>query len=197
MLQNHSSKSKKTKTKKHFRPPRVLLATFVVIGSLIYLFPSSGSIIGSSAASAYPPTCYAYYTVQPGETLWGIAFRHNTSLQAIVDANPGVIPTSLQSGRNYLPMGMVLNIPSSCNSKPYSVIICGNTYIVQQGETLWGVALMHNTSPQAIIQANPGIIPVWLQTGPNYLPAGMALSIPAACFRPFSASSPSVIGDWT
>lgn len=44
------------------------------------------------------------YTVQPGETILGIAHRHGTTLDHLLSLNPGVSPDYVQSGQ-------VLNVP--------------------------------------------------------------------------------------
>ena len=44
------------------------------------------------------------YTVQPGETILGIAHRHGTTLDHLLSLNPGVKPDYVQSGQ-------VLNVP--------------------------------------------------------------------------------------
>ncbi|MFC3883586.1 LysM peptidoglycan-binding domain-containing protein [Bacillus songklensis] len=40
-----------------------------------------------------------YYQVRPGDTLWGLAQRFNTSLQSILTANPGMDPNRLYVGQ--------------------------------------------------------------------------------------------------
>ena len=44
------------------------------------------------------------YTVQPGETILGIAHRHGTTLDHLLSLNPGVQPDYVQSGQ-------VINVP--------------------------------------------------------------------------------------
>lgn len=44
------------------------------------------------------------YTVQPGETILGIAHRHNTTLDHLLSLNPGVQP-------NYVQANQVINVP--------------------------------------------------------------------------------------
>lgn len=39
------------------------------------------------------------YTIVPGDTLFSLAQRFNTTVQAIIAANPGIDPNSLQVGR--------------------------------------------------------------------------------------------------
>lgn len=46
-----------------------------------------------------------FYTIKPGDSLWSLARRFSTSIRAIVQANPGIVPTSLY-------IGQVLIIPT-------------------------------------------------------------------------------------
>jgi LysM repeat protein len=113
------------------------------------------------------PGCYIIlYTVQPGETLWGVAHRHNTTSQAIIEANPGVVPPALQSGSNYLPAGTLLKIPIQCASTPPYV-----SYTVQAGDSLWLIGQKFGVSWQTIAQLN-GI------SSPYIIYVGEVLRIP-------------------
>ena len=63
------------------------------------------------------------YTVQPGDTLAGIAARHGTTVQAMVDANADTYP-SLATNPGLINVGWVLTIPGGQ----------GNA-VVESGET--------------------------------------------------------------
>ncbi len=78
------------------------------------------------------------YTVQAGDTLWLIARRYGTTVEAIKQAN------GLTS--NALRIGQVLRIPVSQN--PYV------EYTVRAGDTLWELARRYGTTVEAIRQAN-------------------------------------------
>lgn len=54
------------------------------------------------------------HTVVPGDTLWDLAQRHGTSVDAILAANPGIVD------RNLIYPGQVLNIPGA-EAKPSPV----------------------------------------------------------------------------
>jgi len=60
-----------------------------------------------------PPECkpgeVIEYTIQPGDTLWELAKRYGTSVEAILCLNPGLDPLNLQ-------VGMAIKIP--CNADP-------------------------------------------------------------------------------
>jgi len=77
------------------------------------------------------------YTVQHGDTLYEIALRYGTSVEAIAQANGIADP-------DFIFVGQRLVIPPSG----------GKIHVVQRGETLSGIALRYGTSVEAIAQAN-------------------------------------------
>ncbi len=96
------------------------------------------------------------YTVASGDSLWSIANRYNTTVDAIKSAN------NLTS--NTLSIGQVLRIPSGTSSNT------GTTYTVVSGDSLWSIANRYNTTVDAIKQAS-GIVS-------NNLSIGQVLTIP-------------------
>jgi LysM repeat protein len=97
------------------------------------------------------------HVVQPGETLWSIATRYGTTMQAIATAN-GLANTRL------IYAGQRLTIPGAAAS--------GGSYVVQRGDTLAAIAARHGTTVAAIAGAN-GL------ANPSYIYAGQRLRIPA------------------
>jgi LysM repeat protein len=81
------------------------------------------------------------YTVQPGDTLYSLAKRYCTTVQAIMHAN-GKLSYFLRSGE-------VIWIPSSGAPAPGPLV-----HIVQPGETLFSIAQKYNTTVWAIMAAN-------------------------------------------
>ena len=95
-----------------------------------------------------PDTDYITYTVQPGDSLWLIAQRYGTTVDAIIQAN-GLTTNVLQ-------IGQILRIPSS--QSPYV------EYTVRAGDTLWELSRRYGTTVEAIMQAN-GLTSSLLQIG--------------------------------
>ncbi len=79
------------------------------------------------------------YIVQPGDTLWDIARRYGTTVDAIKNLN------GLKSDR--INIGQVLNIPVS-QTESYI------EYTVLPGDTLWAIAGKYNTTVAAIQNLN-------------------------------------------
>ena len=103
----------------------------------------------------------ALYAIQAGDTLFALAQRFNTTVNAIIAANPGIDPNNLR-------IGQVICIPLSTQLPPCP----GNTlYIIGVGDTIFTIAQRFGTSVQAIITANPGIDPK-PDHRPGYLHSG-------------------------
>lgn len=79
------------------------------------------------------------YTVKPGDSLWLIAQKYNTTVDAIKQLN------GLTS--NMLSVGQVLRIPTSQASSYFE-------YTVKAGDSLWLIAQKYNTTVSAIKSLN-------------------------------------------
>lgn len=103
------------------------------------------------------------YVIRPGDTLYRIAQRFNTSVPAIISANPFVNPNNLRIGQRIC----VPRLPV------YPPCPEGNYYTVRPGDTLNAIAQRYNISLDDLIEANPYI-------DPNRISVGQVLCIPVA-----------------
>ena len=98
------------------------------------------------------------HTVQTGDTLYSIAKKYNTTVDAIKSLN------NLTS--NILSIGQVLKIPTSEETVPET------TYTVKVGDTLYSIAKKYNTTVDAIKSLN--------NLTSNILSIGQVLKIPTS-----------------
>ncbi|HNS51534.1 MAG TPA: LysM peptidoglycan-binding domain-containing protein [Anaerolineae bacterium] len=132
------------------------------------LFLGAGTAAAQESAGA-PVT----YTVQPGDTLFNIAQRFGTTVQALAAANGIADPALIEVGQK-------LTIPAA---EPEPEAEAPRTYVVQPGDTLFDIAQRFGTTVKAITDANA--IP-----DPSFLDIGQRLVIPSAPETP--AGSPLV-----
>jgi LysM repeat protein len=97
------------------------------------------------------------YVVRSGDTLYSIARRFGTTVQAIAQLNNITNPSRIYAGQQLLipREGSVTPVPTT---QPPST----TTYVVQRGDTLWSIARRYGTTVQAIALlnniANPSLI---------------------------------------
>lgn len=97
------------------------------------------------------------YTIKSGDTLYFLAIRYNTTVEAIMAINPGINPNNLQ-------IGQVICIPDS-SPAPTRCPRGSFAYTIKSGDTLYLLAIRYNTTVEAIMAINPGIDPNNLQVG--------------------------------
>jgi murein DD-endopeptidase MepM/ murein hydrolase activator NlpD len=91
------------------------------------------------------PIAYAgEVTVRPGDTLWGLARAHDTTVAGLMAAN------DLASER--LTPGMTLRLPGDVVTEAAPVAV--TSYIVQPGDTLYDIAQGHGVSVDDLIAWN-------------------------------------------
>lgn len=103
-----------------------------------YDYDAIQSIVNNRLGASNP--AYSTYTVQPGDTLSGIAAKYGTTYQALADLNGIANP-------NLIVVGQVLKITGNATS-------ASQTYTVKPGDTLSGIAAKYGTTWQHLQQIN-------------------------------------------
>ncbi|MFC4763274.1 LysM peptidoglycan-binding domain-containing protein [Dyella koreensis] len=147
-----------------------------VLPGLVNRRAQEAALFGSSAPAGAPAPAPApapspapgggahggNYTVQPGDTLSGIAQRQGVSLQALEAANPQI------GNFNHIYPGQVIHLPGGGSAPAPS----GGSYTVRSGDSLSGIAASHGVSLSALEAANPQI------SNPNRIYPGQVIHIP-------------------
>ncbi len=101
--------------------------------------------VASAPSAPAPGGGTTIHIVQPGETLFRIALRYNTTVEAIAQANGISNPWFIYPGQQLtVPLGPTGSIPSAPR----------RTYVVQPGDTLYAIALRFNTTVETLMVLN-------------------------------------------
>src|SRR6056297_1624412 len=95
-----------------------------------------------------PPNTFLY-TIKKGDTAYSLAQRYNTTVAAIISANPFIDPDNLKPGNN-------ICIP---RQKQFPSCPQGNYYEIKSGDTFYSIAQFYNISVADLQEANPGVNP--------------------------------------
>jgi len=101
-----------------------------------------------------PPNTFTY-TIKPGDTFYSLARRYNTTVSALISANPEINPENLQ-------IGLHICIPRQTRFPPCPE---GNYYKVKPSDTLYAIARRFNISVDDLKEANPFVEAETLQAG--------------------------------
>lgn len=136
-------------------------------------------------AATVPPAAVepgGLYTVQPGDTLSGIAARHQVTVWTLAQANR-------LTGVSWVYVGQQLFIPAPAATPPPAsapapeaeaeVAPLADTYVVQRGDTLAGIARRFNTTVEELAALNAILNPSTI-----YANQQLQLSATAPAFQP-------------
>lgn len=104
------------------------------------------------------------HTVVEGDTVWELARRHGTSVEAIAHANNLANPS-------FIRIGQVLTIPGAPAHPASTAAATSTTYTVVAGDTLSRIAKRHGTTVDALVAANA-------IKDPNFIRIGQVLTLP-------------------
>ncbi len=122
----------------------------------LYLPLSAASIMvwlagPAGAAWTEPMRLPEVHVVGQGETVWAISRMHGTAPDSVVIANRLVRPDVLHIGDRLL-------IPPAGSAQPPPLLerVAGTRglHVVQSGETLWRIAVTHETSVDVLVRLN-------------------------------------------
>lgn len=98
------------------------------------------------------------HVIRAGETFWALAKRYGSSVDLIVDENPGLHPQRLRPGQT----AVVPLLAATPVAVPSGATV---EHRVRPGETLWVLALRYGSSVERILGENPGVNPRRLRPG--------------------------------
>lgn len=136
--------------------------------------------------------------VKLGDTLEMIANAHNTTVSAIMAANPGKTNANLQAGETLRIVGASTDVSTVQNPSTDRADGETVTYRVEPGDFLSTIAQKYGVSEQSVIDANPLVDPNALQVAQELTipPIGTGLDAGAqAIERAPGESTPYIIED--
>ncbi|HIT69067.1 MAG TPA: LysM peptidoglycan-binding domain-containing protein [Candidatus Aphodomonas merdavium] len=98
------------------------------------------------------------YTIGKGQTLYAIAQQYNTTVQAILDANPGLDVQLYYAGD-------VICIPQGSGPSQETGCVGGTPYTIRRGDSFYLIAQRFDIPLADLLAANPGVDPARLLVG--------------------------------
>jgi len=148
-----------------------LTSDFITVGEELTIPGATIPPEPEPGGPSYPPGRPGIHIVQPGENLFRIALRYDTTVECLAEANHIINPW-------FIYVGQELVIPSAGNDyqPPYQdgpgrPGRPDGTYVVQPGDTLYSIAVRFGTTVQALVVANN--LP-----SPNMIYVGQILNVP-------------------
>ena len=165
----------------------------MVLRATVSVPPAAGPDEALAARRTYAAhiTAQIRHKVAGGDTLFALARRYNTTIEAIAAANALPSAHVLRIGQELImPVGATATAAAPAARRPAATV----TYEVQNGDTLFALALRYNTTVDAIVAVNglPSahrlrlgqrlVVPVGRRTAPRALTA-QAVSRPTPTVR--------------
>lgn len=155
------------------------------IDSLHALLAKNNASPQRLAVAAPAPTNTINYKVAKGDSLSKIARKHGVALNTLMAANNGINPNKLRIGQTvHVPSSATVTkkapakatpiakaeilpapIPAATHAEVPKAIVNTKDYVVQKGDTLYGIARKNNTSVANILEQNQGLDPRKLRPG--------------------------------
>ncbi|HOB22197.1 MAG: LysM peptidoglycan-binding domain-containing protein [Firmicutes bacterium] len=104
------------------------------------------------------PRNWVRYAIRPGDTLFAIAQRTGTTVQELINNNPGIDPNSLR-------VAQLICVPRGGPPRPGPCPRNWERYAIRAGDTLFSIAQRRGTTVAELERNNPGINPNSLQVG--------------------------------
>ena len=154
----------------------------MVLRATVSVPPAAGPDEALAARRTYAAhiTAQIRHKVAGGDTLFALARRYNTTIEAIAAANALPSAHVLRIGQELImPVGATATAAAPAARRPAATV----TYEVQNGDTLFALALRYNTTVDAIVAVNglPSahrlrlgqrlVVPVGKRTAPRALTA--------------------------
>lgn len=126
------------------------------------------ALTGAPQAAQAQSPCGAAVTVSPGDTLYRIANRCGTSVQALVRANQIPNPNRIEVGQRIrMPGADTARAPQ----EQRRALAADNRYRVRSGDTLYRVSRQFGIPLQVILSLNPDL-------DPRRMPPGFVIRLP-------------------
>lgn len=105
-----------------------------------------GKVLKIPSNTGINPNNMFMYTVKPGDTLYKIATKYNTTVDAIKNLN------YLKSDN--LTVGQIIRIPETYTKEEDMILPNYINYVVEKGDTLYSIARKYNINIDTIIKDN-------------------------------------------
>ena len=155
----------------------------IQVGYELCLPTASASDVETAAPPPPPANCSGQiYTVVAGDSLFTIAQKFNTTVDAIVRANPQITdPSKISVGQRICIPG----VAPGPTPPPPPANCPGQIYTVVAGDSLYTIAKKFGTTVDAIVRANPQI------TDPSKISVGQRICIPGVAPGPTPPPPPA------